>query len=94
MAAHAAWAVLNIGKEAANVQQLQQSRNPVQHCPCSQLKVPFLGAAVDASYFSSITTWKTDQISSYLRDKVLPRVATNLAFLGIALIALIVFLLW
>jgi hypothetical protein len=59
-----------------------------------QVRVPFVQTPVAASYFQGIQNWKTDNATAYLKEKVLPRIAANLVFLGFALVTLIAFLLW
>lgn len=59
-----------------------------------QVRVPFVQQPVAASYFTGIQNWNQDNATSYLKEKILPRIAANLVFLGFAIVTLISFLLW
>ena len=49
---------------------------------------------VPADYFSNITSWNSTQVTQYLVQQVTVRMAPNIAFAALAIVALVAFLLW
>ena len=59
-----------------------------------QRVVPFLNQPLAADYFTGIGSWSSSQVLSYVQGPLIRRGAFNLAFLGFALLLLLLFLLW
>jgi hypothetical protein len=63
-------------------------------CLGAQKKVTFLRDPLARAYWIKVRSWTSENTADYLKDEVVTRVAISLAFLGIAVVSLIVFLTW